>query len=151
MAAESQLVRVHGRYRKSPCLGTINFCLTFLNTETVMHEFLHAVFAWAERRRLRPQTGRRDQYVEERLCYAQGRFVRRFLEKATFLGLHVNDLAGPVPRGQRAELPWRLVRTDVSRLEEYIHRLTGMSPRPKKSRRWYRGRTRRSMPRQKSL
>ena len=149
MVTECQMGLVGGRYRKSPCLGTANFCLTFLDTETVMHEFLHAVFAWAERKRLRPQTEPRHSYVEEHLCRAQGRFVRRFLEKAAALGLQVSDLAEPVPRALRTEPPWHLVRTDVSRLEEYVCHKTGVPPRPKKPRQWYRNRFRRELARQK--
>ena len=70
MCTEGELRLVNGRYRGLPRIGTVNFCLPFLNVETVAHEFLHALFAWAERKGLRPQVKRRGDDVEDVLCYA---------------------------------------------------------------------------------
>jgi hypothetical protein len=138
MATQEMLTLVNGRYRRGPCIGTVNFCLPFLDMETVTHEFLHALFAWAERKGVRPQTKPRDEYVEEVLCYALGRFMRRFLRQAAELGLRISHAPAPVPRTSNVDLPWRRILTDLTPMDEYVQRKYGVTPKRNKGPRWRR-------------
>ncbi len=72
--------------RVTPCFGRVNLYRGALDVETVVHEFGHAALAWAWRRRL--IAGLAGMPVEERVCYALGRMVRRFVTRAHRYGLY---------------------------------------------------------------
>lgn len=70
----------------TPSLGLLNLYRARLGTEVVVHEFAHAAFAWAARKRL--TGGFKRMAVEEQFCYALGRMVSRFVRRAVKLGLY---------------------------------------------------------------
>jgi hypothetical protein len=86
----------------------VNFYRGALGVGVVSHEFTHAAFCWAERRKLkriaeeeeRGMTVRGDvsilpvDGVEERFCYALGEMVRQFTQKLYDLGLYGDIVRG---------------------------------------------------------
>jgi hypothetical protein len=77
-----------GRRRMSACIGRVNFYQGRLGSGTVAHEFCHAMFAWAERKRLKHPGARDDKMIEEEMCYALGHMCQRFVARAVKLGLY---------------------------------------------------------------
>lgn len=75
-----------GSSRTMPCLGTVNLYRGRLTVEVVVHEFGHAMFAWAWRKGL--IAGLSAMAVEEQACYVLGRMASRFVARAYELGLY---------------------------------------------------------------
>ena len=88
--------------RKRGIFAELNFYRNGIGTEVISHEFTHAAFCWAERRKLdlshvigdhnwkvrkRSQSMPSDS-VEEQFCYALGRMCRQFVSKCYDLGLY---------------------------------------------------------------
>jgi len=83
-----QKVKADGRVHTLPIIGTVNLFRGRLGTEVIVHEFAHAAFAWAGRKRL---TGSfKHMAVEEEFCYALGRMVSRFVTRSINLGLYAD-------------------------------------------------------------
>jgi hypothetical protein len=83
-----QKVKADGSVRTAPIVGVVSLYKRRLSTEVVVHEFAHAAFAWAARKRL---TGDfKHMAVEEQFCYALGRMVARFVRRAVKLGLYAD-------------------------------------------------------------
>jgi hypothetical protein len=78
-----------GAARPTACFGRVNLCRKYLGTEVVTHEFTHAMFAWAWRKKL--IAGLAGMPVEEQCCYALGRMLRRFVARTNKLGLYQED------------------------------------------------------------
>lgn len=83
-----QMVRADGQVRTSPVVGMVNLFQGRLGTEVVVHEFAHAAFAWAARKRL--TGGLHRMAVEEAFCYALGRMLARFVRRATKMGFYAD-------------------------------------------------------------
>lgn len=79
-----------GKARTSACIGRVNLFKRRLGTEVIIHEFAHAMFAWADRKKLLNQLDMRGENLvaEEQLCYVLGRMARRFVDRAWKLGLY---------------------------------------------------------------
>ncbi len=67
-------------------MGTMNLCQQHLDIETVTHELTHAVFSWAQRKKV--WFDKRNSAAEEKICYCIGRLMRRYIQRATELGLY---------------------------------------------------------------
>lgn len=89
------------RVRKTGLFAEANFYRDQLGVEVVSHEFTHAAFAFADRRKLRlnhaldkefTHNGRKNTLdpdgPEEQFCYALGQMVRQFTQKCYDLGLY---------------------------------------------------------------
>lgn len=89
------------RMRKTGLFAEANFYRDGIGVEVVSHEFTHAAFAFADRRKLRldqvmdrefKHKGRFNTLdldgPEERFCYALGQMVRQFTQKCYDLGLY---------------------------------------------------------------
>lgn len=90
------------RWRKTGMFAELNFTRRALGVEIVSHEFTHAGFCWAERRKLNLNDaidGREfveggdtmqlsPDGVEERFCYVVGRMCNRFTQRCYELGLY---------------------------------------------------------------
>jgi hypothetical protein len=87
--------------RKTGLFAEANFYQTEIGVEVVSHEFTHAAFAFADRRRLPlhqvmdkqfTHSGRKNTLdldgPEERFCYALGQMCRQFTQKCYDLGLY---------------------------------------------------------------
>jgi hypothetical protein len=83
-----QKVRAGGQVRTSPIVGVVNLYHGRLCAEVVVHEFAHAAFAWAARKRM--TGGLHRMAVEEAFCYALGRMVARFVRRATKMGFYAD-------------------------------------------------------------
>lgn len=83
------MVRRRGRWVCLPQLGIVNLHRRRLGMVVLSHEFGHAAFAWAKRKRL-PGTfaGREDMDVEELVLHAHSEMLRQFMERAEGLGLY---------------------------------------------------------------
>lgn len=90
--------RVHpdGRIETSREFAAVLLSRRWMGGEVVSHEFFHATMGWARRKRV-PMTmvqgnprdfGSYDMRVEEVLCYAHGRMVRQFVDRAHKMGLY---------------------------------------------------------------
>lgn len=90
-----------GRTRKTGLFAEANFHDRAIGVEVVSHEFTHAAFAFADRRKLNlsdvvaktwSQEGRKSTLDlnshEERFCYALGTMVRQFTQKCYDIGLY---------------------------------------------------------------
>lgn len=79
-----------GRARMKPAVGRVNLYKGALGTEVVIHEFAHAMFAWAGRKKLLGSLDTRSEHLtaEEQLCYVLGRMARRFVDRAYKSGLY---------------------------------------------------------------
>lgn len=79
-----------GQWRTSACIGRVNLYRRGIDTEVVVHEFGHAMFAWGERKNLLAKAAERhnDLTAEEQLCYVLGRMVNRFFYHAGRLKLY---------------------------------------------------------------
>jgi hypothetical protein len=84
------VMRAYRRYLKSgrlsPCLGSVNLYRQGCDLEIVAHEFTHAMFAWADRKKLFGTI--QDMPTQEPCCYALGRMVERFTRRAYALGIY---------------------------------------------------------------
>ena len=78
-------VRDGRTWRLSPWFATVNLCRPSLGVGTVCHEFGHAMFRWAERKRVRPADG---MDLEEVVLYGLTEMVRQFVNRAHDEGLY---------------------------------------------------------------
>jgi hypothetical protein len=91
------------RMRKTGLFAEANFYEAEIGIEVVSHEFTHAAFAFADRRKLPlhqvmdkefKHHGRNNTLdidgPEERFCYALGQMVRQFTQKCYDLGLYTS-------------------------------------------------------------
>jgi hypothetical protein len=88
------------RVRKRGEFAELNFFRGSLGVEVVSHEFTHAAFCWADRRKLNlalasnPDSSQSTNgtleinSVEERFCYALGRMVNQFTSRLYDNGLY---------------------------------------------------------------
>lgn len=90
------------RVRKMGLFAELHFHKRALGIEVVSHEFTHAAFCWAERRKLdlNEAVSQHDwkiggdketldqDGVEERFCYVLGRMCRQFTQKCYDVGLY---------------------------------------------------------------
>lgn len=87
--------------RKTGLFAEANFHRRRIGIEVITHELTHAVFAFADRRKLPLaetvnkdwRTGTKGQVMdqggpEERFCYALGQMCRQFTQKCYDLGLY---------------------------------------------------------------
>jgi hypothetical protein len=72
-------------WRLSPWFATVNLSLQNLGSGTVAHEFGHAIFAWAKRKRIDPTSGMES---EEIALYGLTFMVRQFVNMASDRGLY---------------------------------------------------------------
>jgi hypothetical protein len=89
--ADRYLVRPGRPLRKTGCCGEINFHRGRITTEIASHEIGHAALGWARRVglpgiKLSPKDWQGDEQRvtddEERFCYALGRMVQQFADRA---------------------------------------------------------------------
>jgi hypothetical protein len=85
-ACQSFKVYPQGRRRPNGHFATVNLWRGRLGMEVVAHEFGHAAFAWAWRKRLVDKLA--GMPAEEEVCYTLGRMLRRFVARAYQLGLY---------------------------------------------------------------
>jgi len=99
---EAYLASADGSTRRTGLFAEANFHRRKIGVEVVSHEFTHAAFSFAERRKLNLSSaisehkwgkGRSRKIldrdgVEERFCYALGQMVRQFTQKCYDLGMY---------------------------------------------------------------
>jgi hypothetical protein len=81
--------------KKSGLFAEVNLHAHALDIETVAHEMTHAAWRWAKRVGWSQENGDPDSHdcsnAEERFCYALGRMVRQFTDRARALGLYTEE------------------------------------------------------------
>lgn len=78
-----------GKWKTTQLMCVVNLYRARLGMVVLAHEFGHAMFAWAKRKRL-PGTfaGREDMDVEEMVLHAQSEMLRQFMVTAEKRGLY---------------------------------------------------------------
>lgn len=77
------------RMRLLPSIGVVNLHRARLGIVVVTHEFGHAMFEWANRKRLwKHLSSGNTMPVEERILHAQSEMIRQYMARAEKLGLY---------------------------------------------------------------